>query len=159
MTEPVLNSSLHILHPEVEPLAVTVSVEVWPQVQLVVGVGYPHRLAQVTGLKPVTKISHEDIRISRPTCSRSGDCLARCGEGRGPGVRPAHRVAPDLPAVRCGAVQASAAHLLAVFAVESEVRLGLVVVHHRAVVTTQRLDLLPKYSFFSGFLCLMDKYC
>ena len=72
----------------------------------------------------------------------------RCGAGRGPGVRPGRHAAPALPAVRCGAVLASAAHLLAVFAVESEVRLGLVVVHHRPVVAAQRLDLLPKYFFF-----------
>ena len=55
-TEPVLQPRPHVLHPEIEPLAMSVRVQVWPDVKLVVGVRDPHCPHQIATLKPFRKL-------------------------------------------------------------------------------------------------------
>ena len=62
---------------EVEPLTVSVSVEVRPKVELVVGVRDPDRLLQVAGLEPATNLLIEPITTLacyNRTCSRTAAC-------------------------------------------------------------------------------------
>ena len=115
-TKPVLHIWSHVLHPEIEPAAVSVRVEVSPHVKLVVCVCDPHSPHQVPALE--SALEDEAVRGDVP-----GDRLLGLGLGL----------------ARLGV---HVERLLAVFVVETELWLGFVIVDCGAEHSSHWLNVL-----------------